>query len=96
MEPGEFATLVREGNIARESLGSARWKMQPSESESRRLRRTLFIVKDVKAGEEVTHENVKAIRPGNGAPPKFLEEWLGREFKQSYFAGTPLDSELLA
>ena len=96
MQPEEFAALVREGNIARESLGNATWMMQPSESESRRLRRSLYIVKDVEAGEEVTNENVRAIRPGAGAPPKFLGGWLGREFKQSYSAGTPMSQELMA
>jgi N-acetylneuraminate synthase len=96
MEPEEFATLVREGNIAKESLGQPSWQMQPSESESRRLRRSLYIVKDVKMGDEVSFENVKAIRPGEGAPPKFLESWIGKKFKTNYIAGTPMSAEALS
>jgi pseudaminic acid synthase len=96
MEPEEFATLVREGNIAKESLGQPSWQMQPSESESRRLRRSLYIVKDVKMGDEVSFENVKSIRPGEGAPPKFLESWIGKKFKTNYIAGTPMSAEALS
>jgi pseudaminic acid synthase len=96
MEPQEFAALVKEGNIAKESLGHSSWVMQPSESESRRLRRSLYIVKDVHAGEEVSHENLRAIRPGDGAPPKFLETWIGRKYKSNFIAGTPMSPEALA
>ncbi|CAN2170223.1 SpsE Sialic acid synthase [Candidatus Nanopelagicaceae bacterium] len=96
MEPQEFAALVQEGNIAKESIGQPSWLMQPSEAESRRLRRSLYIVKDVQAGEKVSYENVRAIRPGAGAPPKFLESWIGRKFRNNYIAGTPLSSERLS
>ena len=63
MEPEEFEQLVREGKSAYESLGDAKWQMQTSEQESRRLKRSLFIVKDVEAGEKISQENVRAIRP---------------------------------
>lgn len=96
MEPEEFASLVKEGNTAKESMGEPSWLMQPSEAESRRLRRSLYIVKDVQAGEEVSYENVRAIRPGAGAPPKFLESWVGRTFGNNYIAGTPMSSETLS
>lgn len=90
MEPEEFSRLVIEGNAARESLGSAEWRIQDAEQESRRLRRSLYIVRDVKKGEKVTHENVRAIRPGFGISPKFLNEIIGKEFKCDYEKGTPL------
>jgi len=96
MEPKEFADLVSQGNAASLALGSPKWEIQSSEYESRRLRRSLYIVKDVKAGDEVSHENLRAIRPGEGASPKYLESWLGRKFKQNYEAGTPMRVELLA
>ncbi len=95
MEPREFEMLVAEGNAAQMALGSREWEIQPSEYESRRLRRSLFIVKDVKAGDKVTQENLRAIRPGEGAPPKYLEAWLGRRYKENYEAGTPMGAELL-
>lgn len=90
MEPDEFASMVREGNIAKESLGSSEWLMQSSESESRRLRRSLYIVKDVKKGDPITLENVRAIRPGFGISPKYLNEIMGKEFRGDFEKGTPL------
>jgi pseudaminic acid synthase len=96
MEPQEFAMLVNEGTSAALALGNPQWSMQASEKESRRLRRSLYIVQDVLAGEIVTLENVRAIRPGGGCGPNLLEEMLGREFRQNYPAGTPMAPELIA
>jgi len=93
MEPPEFAQLVLEGKSAKESLGESTWSMQSSESESRRLRRSLYIVKDVKAGEILTSENVRAIRPGDGCSPKFLDLLLGKRFCTPAKMGTPLRVE---
>jgi len=93
MEPEEFALLVREGNSAALALGNSNWSMQESEKESRRLRRSLYIVKDVMVGEVVTHENVRAIRPGGGCAPKLLEEMLGKKFVKNLLTGTPMTPE---
>ena len=95
MEPEEFARLVIEGKAAKESLGSSVWTMQPSEAESRRLRRSLYIVRDVKKGEQVSMENVRAIRPGQGISPKFLNSILGKVFCQDYALGTPMKLDLV-
>jgi N-acetylneuraminate synthase len=90
MEPSEFAQLVSEGKSAAESLGSSHWSIQPAESESRRLRRSLYIVRDVVKGESLTTKNVRAIRPGQGMPPKYLDSVLGKTFTQDLPLGTPL------
>lgn len=95
LEPEEFAMLVREGKEARNALGDPTWSMQDSEKESRRLRRSLYVVQDVKQGDLVTAENVRAIRPGGGAPPKYYDSFLGGIFNADVTAGTPMDSELL-
>lgn len=95
MEPDEFKQLICECNNAQVAIGNEDWKIQPSEYESRRLRRSLYIVRDVRAGEVVSHENLRAIRPGEGASPKYLEEWIGKKFKESHQAGTPMKAELL-
>lgn len=95
MEPQEFEMLVKEGTATALALGNPQWSMQDSEKESRRLRRSLYIVKDVLAGELVTSENVRAIRPGGGCAPKFLEEMLGKKFNKNYLTGTPMQLELL-
>jgi N-acetylneuraminate synthase len=95
MEPEEFAMLVREGTSAYQALGKSEWSMQDSEKESRRLRRSLYIVKDVKAGEVVTPENVRAIRPGGGCSPEFFDGMIGKKFREDFLTGTPMTSELL-
>jgi pseudaminic acid synthase len=94
MEPEEFAMLVKEGKSALHSLGNSVWNMQESEKESRRLRRSLYVVKDVKAGDVVTLENVRAIRPGGGCAPKYLKVLLGAKFNESYEAGTAMSIDL--
>jgi N-acetylneuraminate synthase len=95
MEPEEYESLVREGSAAALSIGKPFWKVQESEYESRRLRRSLYIVKTVEAGEEVTHENVRAIRPGGGAAPKILGDMIGRKFKDSHSLGSPFTESLV-
>lgn len=95
MEPEEFSMLVQEGNIARESLGNPEWSMQNSERESRRLRRSLYVVKDVHAGERITKENIRAIRPGQGIPPKYLRSVIGKTFNQDLALGTPLSFDFI-
>ena len=95
MEPDEFAMLVKEGTSAALALGSQEWRIQDSEEESRRLRRSLYIVKDVIAGETVTLENVRSIRPGGGCAPKLLDELLGGKFIQNHLAGTPMYQDLI-
>ena len=95
MEPEEFALLVKEGTSAFQALGNPDWSMQDSEKESRRLRRSLYVVKDVKLGDVVTHENVRAIRPGGGCAPKLLGQMLGRRFSADFQAGTPMSNDLI-
>ena len=95
MEPEEFAILVKEGTSAAQALGNAEWSMQHSEMESRRLRRSLYIVKDVKEGEVVTNENLRAIRPSGGCAPKLLEDLIGSKFKRDFVSGTPMAPELV-
>ena len=93
MEPSEFAKLVTEGKSATESIGTSTWSMQPSESESRRLRRSLYVVQNVNKGEIISHSNVRAIRPGQGISPKHLDTIIGKKFSQNIRIGTPLSFE---
>ena len=95
MEPEEFELLVKEGTAAFHALGNPEWRIQNSERESRRLRRSLYVVQDVKVGDVVTHENVRAIRPGGGCPPKLLGAMLGKRFVANLATGTPMSPELL-
>lgn len=94
LEPEEFAMLVKEGTSAFQALGNSEWSMQKSEKESRRLRRSLYVVKDVKAGYVVTVDNVRAIRPGEGCAPKLLDEMIGKRFKSDHKIGTPMQIDM--
>lgn len=96
MEPDEFSNLVMEGKSIEQALGNSEWLMQPSEAESRRLRRSLYVVQDVSAGDQITLENVRAIRPGGGAPPKLLDQLLGKTFLANHSAGTPVSIEMFS
>ena len=90
MEPDEFANLVREGNYARQSIGVSEWSMQPSEQESRRLRRSLFVVQDVEQGDEISPDNLRSLRPGFGLDASFFESLVGKKFNQRVTIGTPM------
>ena len=91
LEPNEFKVLVEEGNKAFNSLGRSDWKITDSEQESRRLRRSLYITKNVKKGDLISEENLRAIRPGEGCSPKYLSSLIGKYFESNYAIGTPMD-----
>jgi N-acetylneuraminate synthase len=95
MEPEEFAMLVKEGMAAHAALGEAKWSMQVSERESRRLRRSLYVTQAVRSGDVVSHENVRAIRPGGGCAPKLLDIFIGKRFIADVETGTPMNENLV-
>jgi N-acetylneuraminate synthase len=91
LEPSEFKTLVEEGNKAFLSIGNAEWQITESEKESRRLRRSLYIVQKVKKGDLICPDNLRAIRPGEGCSPKYLASFLGKYFAEDFEMGTPME-----
>lgn len=95
LEPEELAALVRETALAWESLGSVTYGPTPEEFGSLRFRRSLYIVKDLKAGETLTPDNLRAIRPGLGLAPKHLESLMGRRVREDVTRGTPASWSLL-
>jgi N-acetylneuraminate synthase len=90
LEPEEFRLLIEEGNKAFGSLGNREWRISDSESEARRIRRSLYIVENVKKGDLITASNLRAIRPGAGCPPKYLTQIIGKSFDKDYAKGTPM------
>jgi N-acetylneuraminate synthase len=90
-----FRTMVDDVRIAERALGSPRLEPTAAEAESRRFRRSLFVVNDIAAGELLTADNVRSIRPADGLHTRHLEEVLGRRAARAIERGTPLAWELL-
>lgn len=95
MEPSEMAQLVVETERAWRSLGQVSFGPTEAERRSLQFRRSLYVVEDVRAGDPLTSANVRAIRPGLGLPPKFLEAVLGRTVNRDVRRGTALSWDLL-
>ena len=95
MEPAEMAQLVVETERAWQALGEVSYGPTDAEKKSIQFRRSLYVVKDLKSGDVLTPENVRAIRPGLGLPTKYLEQVLGKTVKQDVKRGTALRLELL-
>jgi pseudaminic acid synthase len=95
MEPEELTQLVVESERAWQSLGSVSYGPTESERISLQYRRSLYVVRDMKAGEVLSHDTVRAIRPGLGLAPKFLESVLGLRVRRDVARGTALKWDLL-
>lgn len=90
MEPDEFRQMVQDIRTVEKALGSVCYDLTPKQKECKVFRRSLFVVKDMKAGDVFTEENVRSIRPGYGLPPKFLGLVLGKRANTFIAKGTPL------
>ncbi|WKJ89675.1 pseudaminic acid synthase [Methylomonas montana] len=95
MEPTEMEQLVVEAERAWQSLGQVSYGPTEAEQKSLVFRRSLYVVKDVKAGEVLTLDNLRAIRPGCGLPPKYLSILLGRRLAKAVNKGTPMSWDLM-
>ncbi|MGN7613917.1 pseudaminic acid synthase [Magnetococcales bacterium HHB-1] len=95
LEPEELRALVKESKNAWQATGKIHYGPTPAEIPSLNYRRTLYIVKDVKKGERFTKENLRAIRPGGGLPPKYLETLLGKKAGKEIRKGTAVHWNLL-
>ncbi len=96
VEPNEMKNLVEESERAWVALGRVSYGPTEAEIKSLAFRRSLYVSEDMAAGEELTEKNVRAIRPGYGLPPKYLEVVLGLHCKKAVKRGTPLSWDLFA
>ena len=94
MEPDEFAQLVVESERAWQAMGQITYGPTEAEKKSLQYRRSLYVVEDLKAGDQLTRQNVRAIRPGLGLSPQHLEQVLGRIVKQDVRRGTAVRWDL--
>jgi pseudaminic acid synthase len=95
LEPAEVKLLREESERAWQALGTTHIGPTAAEKESLRFRRSLYVVADVTAGEPVTTENVRSIRPTGGLEPNMIGTVLGRTFTADAAKGTPLTWDLI-
>lgn len=96
LEPNELGQLVHDVRIAWDAMGSVNYERKPSEAANLTFRRSLYVVRDVAEGEKLTRNNVRAIRPGYGLAPKYLDQVIGRQANTRLVRGTALRWDLLS
>ena len=96
LEPDEMRQLVLETERAWQSLGRVTYGPSEAEMKSLVFRRSIYVAKDLKAGDLLTTENMRCVRPGMGLPPKYYDIILGRRINRDTKKGTPMAWGLLA
>lgn len=95
LEPDEMRSLVIESEHAWMAMGKICYGPTKNEQESLQFRRSLYIVRDMKAGDILTRDNLRPIRPGFGLPPKYYSLLLGKRISKDIKIGTPANWDLL-
>ena len=95
LEADELMQLCRDCRTAWEAIGTINYRRTASEEPNAQFRRSLYAVRDIDAGEALTSDNVRSIRPGFGLPPRHLPEILGRRAKKPIRRGAALDWSLI-
>lgn len=95
MEPEEMRQLVIETERAWQALGRISYSPGEQESKSLKFRRSIYIAQDMKAGDVLTSENLRTVRPGYGLEPKYYDTLLGKRVQRDVKKGTPMDWNLI-
>ena len=95
MTVAEFADMVKNVRNAKEIMGVVQYGPTEGETGNLKFRRSLFAVKDIKAGEKITYNNVRSIRPSHGLEPKYLKDIIGKTATTDIPLGTPLSMKML-
>ena len=90
LEPADLAALCRDCKTAWQALGKVDYGRQSSELSNVKFRRSLYFVKDLKAGDVITADAVRSVRPGFGAAPKDLDHIIGKRIRSDVVACTPV------
>jgi pseudaminic acid synthase len=94
MEPHEFRKMREDVDRAWQAIGTVTYGGTSAEEGSRQFRRSLYVAKDLQPGDILDAENLRAVRPGFGLPPKFLDALVGKRVARAVGAGTPADWSL--
>jgi len=95
MEPEELRALVTETERAWQSLGTVRYGATKQEEKSKAFRRSIYITRDLKAGDMLSDDNMRIIRPGFGLPPAEFDRVKGKRLRQDVRRGTALTWDLI-
>lgn len=95
LEPAELAALCRDSKTDWAALGRVDYGRKSSEQGNVKFRRSLYFVKDLKAGDVITEDAVRSVRPGFGLPPKYITKVIGKKVKLDIKANTRLDEKFI-
>ncbi|MBQ2802389.1 MAG: pseudaminic acid synthase [Lachnospiraceae bacterium] len=95
MEPAEFKEMVDNIRMIEKAVGRVTYDLTVKQAKSREHSRSLFVAKDMKAGEVFTPENLRSVRPSCGLHTMYYEELLGKKIKKDAKLGTPMSWELV-
>lgn len=95
LEPAELHALCRDSKTAWQALGRVDYGRKSSEQGNAKFRRSLYFVKDLQAGEIVTADAVRSVRPGYGLPPKYLSAVIGQQMAVAVKANTAVTAQAL-
>ena len=95
LEPSELKSLVIESERAFLALGDVQYGVQEAETKSSLFKRSIYVAKNIRAGETLTRDHLKIIRPGLGLSPRYFDLVIGRQVKKDVSAGTPLSFDLI-
>jgi len=95
LEPSELKSLVIESERAFLALGDVQYGIQETETKSSLFKRSIYVAKNILAGETLTKDHLKIIRPGLGLSPRYFDLVIGRQVKKDVSAGTPLSFDLI-
>lgn len=90
LEPDEFKQMVEAVRNAEKAIGRVNYELSDKQKKSKEHSRSIFVVEDIKVGEEFTEKNIKSIRPGFGLHPKYYSYILGKKAKRNIKKGEPL------
>ena len=95
LDEKQFTEMVNAVRDTEKLLGTVSYEVTEKVKKNRKFARSLFVVEDVKEGDEITENNVRSIRPGNGLHPKYYKKIMGKTFNKDILRGEPLNLKMI-